>query len=109
MKDKAAEALGLPNITYKELEDEIHGPKIIKSYRKFSIEMNQTYGFYIPLEKDLRSPFRDFESYLRFLTVINEDDIQLILKQYNLKFETYKIAPGVYTFKDLSIVHSRGL
>ena len=31
-----------------------------------------------------------------------------MLIQFNSKFTTYKIPPGVYTFKDLSIVLSRG-
>ena len=51
---------------------------------------------------------RDFESYLRILSSLDENDIQLILKQYNSKFITYKIPPGVYTIKDLSEVLSRG-
>ena len=33
-----------------------------------------------------RSLFRDVESYLRIVVGLNEDDIQLILKQYNEKF-----------------------
>ena len=59
------------------------------------------------LKRYLQTPFRDLESYLRFLTGLNEDDIQLILEQYNSKFKTYKISPAVYTFKDLSEVLSR--
>ena len=51
---------------------------------------------------------QDFESYLRNLTGLNEDDIQLILKQYNYKFITYEISPGIYTFKEISEVLSRG-
>ena len=39
---------------------------------------------------------------------LDENDIQLILKQYNSKFTTYKIPPGVYTLEDLSEVLSRG-
>ena len=35
-----------------------------------------------------RSPFRDFESYLRIVVGLDENDIQLILKQYNSKFVT---------------------
>ena len=54
-----------------------------------------------------QSSFRDSESYLRILTGLNEDDIQLILKQYNSKFITYEISPGIYTFKDISEVLSR--
>ena len=30
-----------------------------------------------------RSPFRDFESFLRMTGALNEDDIQLIFRQYN--------------------------
>ena len=31
-----------------------------------------------------------------------EDDIKLVLDEYNSSFITYKITPGIYTFKDLS-------
>ena len=34
------------------------------------------------------SPFRDFESYLRIVVHLDEDDIQLISKQYNANFVT---------------------
>ena len=49
----------------------------------------------------VRSPFRDFESYLRNVIGLDEDDIRLILKQYNEKFVTYEIYPGNYTIEDL--------
>ena len=55
-----------------------------------------------------RSPFRDFEKYLRNLTGLNEDDIQVIIKQNNSKFIRYKHSLGVYTFQDLSEVLSSG-
>ena len=35
-----------------------------------------------------RSPFSDFESYLRIVIGLHEDDIRLILKQYNEKLVT---------------------
>ena len=47
------------------------------------------------------SPFRDFESYLRIVVGIEEDDIRLILKQYNTNFVTYELDPGNYTIEDL--------
>ena len=56
----------------------------------------------------MHSSFRGFESYLRFLSSLDENDIQLFLKHYNSNFITYKIPPGVYTFKKLSEVLSRG-
>ena len=49
-----------------------------------------------------RSPFRVFEIYLRFLVGLDEDDIQLKLKQYISYFVTYEIPPGLYSNKDLS-------
>ena len=48
-----------------------------------------------------RSPFRDFESYLRIVVGLEEDNIRLILKQYNEKFITYELDPGKYTIEDL--------
>ena len=56
----------------------------------------------------MHSSFRDFESYLRVFSLLDENDIQLILKQYNSKFTTYKFPPGAFTFNDLSDVPSRG-
>ena len=44
-----------------------------------------------------RSPFRDFESYLRIVVGLDEDDFQLILKQYNANFVTYELDPSIYT------------
>ena len=41
-----------------------------------------------------RSPFRDFESYLRIVFGLEEDNIRLILKQYNEKFVTYELELG---------------
>ena len=33
---------------------------------------------------------------------MDEDDIQLVLKEYNSIFVTYEIPPGVYTIEDSS-------
>ena len=51
-----------------------------------------------------RSLFRDFESYLRIVVCLNEDDIQLTLKQYNEKIITFEISPGIYKIEDNSKV-----
>ena len=57
--------------------------------------MNITAGF-------ISSIFQDFESHLRTEVDLVEDDIQLVLDEYNPKFTTYDLDPGIYTFKDLS-------
>ena len=46
------------------------------------------------------SLFRDFETYLRIVGNLEEDDIQLILKQFDSNFVTYEVSPGIYTIKD---------
>ena len=43
----------------------------------------------------------EFETYLRILVGLEEDNIRLILKQYNEKFITYELDPGNYTIEDL--------
>ena len=48
------------------------------------------------------SPFPDFESYLRIVVGLDEDDIQLNLKQYNSNFITCKKSPGIYSVKEIS-------
>ena len=48
-----------------------------------------------------RSPFPDFESNLRIVVGLEEDNIRLILKQFNEKFITYELDPGNYTIEDL--------
>ena len=40
------------------------------------------------------SPFRVFESYLRLVVGLDEEDIWLILKEYNSHFITYELIPG---------------
>ena len=49
-----------------------------------------------------RSPFRGFESYLRIVVGLDEDDIHLTLKQYNSKIVTYEVSPGIYSVEDIS-------
>ena len=48
------------------------------------------------------SPFRDFENYLRIVLGLDEDDIHMILRQYNSNFVIYELSLGFYTIKDIS-------
>ena len=48
------------------------------------------------------SVFQDFESFLRTQIDLVEDDIKLVLDEYNSSFITYELDPGIYTFKDIS-------
>ena len=48
------------------------------------------------------SSIRDFESYMRLIVGLDEEDIQLILKEYNSYFITYQLTPGIYIMQDFS-------
>ena len=44
---------------------------------------------------------------MRIRVSLDEEDIQLILKEDNSHFVTYQISPGIYTIKDISdVVHT---
>ena len=101
LKDELEEMLKNPNVTDDHLEDEITGPRVIKTYWDLRSKNLSTDGSIILLMAYARSPFRDFDSYLRIVIGLNEDNIQLILKQYNAKFVTHEFDTGNYTFEDL--------
>ena len=44
----------------------------------------------------------EISSYLRIVVGLDEEDIRLILKQYNSHFITYDYTPGIYTIQDIS-------
>ena len=49
-----------------------------------------------------RSPFRDFESYLRVVVGLDQDDVRLVWKRYDSNFVSYEIPTGFYTINDIS-------
>ena len=66
------------------------------------MEKSSTDGYIILLMGFARSPIRVFESYLRIVVSLDEEDIELKLKQQNSNFVTYEILPGVYSFEVIS-------
>ena len=71
-------------------------------------EKSSTDAYLILLINYARSPFRDFEPYL-WITGLDENDIHLLINQYNSNFVTYEIPHGVYNIKDTSeAVHTAG-
>ena len=101
IKDELEKILNIPNITDSHLEDEALAPRTAETYWKLRSDKS-SHDSYITLLMDYaRSPFRDFESCLRIVTGLDEDDIQLILKQFIEKFITYELDPGNYTIEDI--------
>ena len=101
-KDELDEILNISHITIEHLDDKIIGPRIIDEYIKLSNEKKNSDGYVILLLGYSASPFRDFESYLRLGVGLDEDDIRLILKEYNSHFITYELTPGIYSIQDIS-------
>ena len=101
LKDEVEEILNIPEITNDHLEDETLAPRTAETYRKLRYHKTSHDGYIILLMGYARSPFRDFESDLRIVVGLEENDIQLILKQYKEKFITYELDPGNYTIEDL--------
>ena len=74
LKDELEEILDISKTTDEHLQDEKTGPRIIKAYKKLETEKRQTDGYYMSLLGHARSLFRDFESYLRIVVGLDEDD-----------------------------------
>ena len=101
LKDEVEEILNIPEITNSHLEDETLAPRIAETYWKLRSDKSSHDGYIIFLMGYARLLFRDFESYLRIVVGLEEDNIRLILKQYNEKFITNELDPGNYTIQDL--------
>ena len=94
--------MGYTDDTAVNLQDDIKAPNIIKDYREQVTKRMKDDKYMLILAMYIDSLSQDFESYLRTEIDLVEDDIRLVLEAYNSSFITYKLEPGIYTFKDLS-------
>ena len=94
--------MDISDITATDLQDDIIGPIFIKEYREQVTKRMKAEKYMNILAVYIDSVFQDFESYLRTEVDLVEDDIKLVLDEYNSSFITYEIEPGIYTFGDLS-------
>ena len=102
LKDEIEEILNISHITREHLLDDETASRIIDEYHKLSHEKKNSDGYTILLLNYSRSKFRDFENYLRIRVGLDEEDFQLILKEYISHFITYELSPGIYTIQDIS-------
>ena len=82
LKDELEQILSFSHVTPPHRQHEIHaiiGPRKIEAY-ELRLQNSSTDDYVFLIMGHARSPFRDFESYLRFVVGLNECDIQLILK-----------------------------
>ena len=82
LKDELEEILRILDITPRDLQHEILGPRNIKPSKDLGMEKSSMDDYLILLMGYARSPNRDFESYLTIVVSLDEDDIQLISKQH---------------------------
>ena len=102
VRDEIERDLDIEDITAQDLQDEIIAPIIIKEYNEQVTKRMNDDGYMDILARYTISVFQDFESFLRTEVDLVEDDIKLVLDEYNSSFITYDLEPGIYTFKDIS-------
>ena len=102
VRDEIEKDLDIEDITAEDLQDDIIGPLIIEEYGKQVTKRMNDEQYMNILALYTSSVFQDFESFLRTQIDLVEDDIKLVLDEYNSNFITYELTPGIYTFKDIS-------
>ena len=88
LKDELEKNLKISDITPYHLQNEKIGPRISQAHRNLRLEKSNTDGYILLLRGYARSPFSDFESSLRIEVGLDEEDVQLILRQSNSNFVT---------------------
>ena len=102
VRDEIEKDLDIEDITAKDLQDDIIGPIIIEEYKKQVTKRMNDEQYMNILARYTSSVFQDFESFLRTQIDLIEDEVKLVLDEYNSSFITYELEPGKYTFKDIS-------
>ena len=102
VRDEIERDLDFADITAADLQDDIIGPITIEDYREQVTKRMKDDKYMEILAIYTSSVFQDFESFLRTQIDLVEDDIKLVLDEYNSSFISYGLDPGIYTFKDFS-------
>ena len=77
LKDELEEFLGISDLTPYHPQHEQNGPRLSEAYKMSRKERSRTDGYIILLRNYARSPFREFESYLRVVFGLDEEKLQL--------------------------------
>ena len=88
VRDEIEKDLDISDITATNLQDDIIGPIIIEEYREQIPKRMKDDKYMNILAQYTGSVFQDFESYLRTEIDLVEDDIKLVLDEYNSIFIT---------------------
>ena len=102
LRDEIEKDLDISNNTATNLQDDLLGPNIFKENREQVTQGVKDDKYMLIIAMYVDSIFQDFESFLRTENYLVEDDVTLILDEYNSSFITYELEPGIYTFEDIS-------
>ena len=102
VRDEIETDFDISEITATNLQDEKIGPIIIEEYREQVSKRMKNDEYLRILAIYNSSIFQDFESFHRTEVDLVQDDIRLVLDEYNSKFITSELERGIYTFKDIS-------
>ena len=94
--------MDIEDITAEDLQDDIIGPIINEEYEEQVTKRMNDEQYMNILAIYIRSVFQDFESFLRTQIDLVEDDIKLVLDEYNSSFITYELEPGIYSYREIS-------
>ena len=100
VRDEIEKDLGIEDITAEDLQDDIIGPIIIEEYNEQVTRRMNDEQYMNILAIYTSSAFHDFESFLRAQIDLVEDDIKLVLDEYNSNFITHELEPGIYSYRD---------
>ena len=102
VRDEIEKDLDIEDITATDLQDDIIGPIIIEEYNEQVTKRMEDEQYMNILAIYNSSVFQDFESFLRTQIDLVEDDVKLVLDEYNSSFITYELEPGIYSYRDIS-------
>ena len=102
VRDEIQRDLDISDITDEDLQDDIIAPIIIEEYKKQVTKRMEDGGYLNILARYTNSVFQDFGSFLRTQIDLVEDDVRLVLNEYNSNFITYELTPGIYSYRDFS-------
>ena len=98
MRDEIEKELEITDITASDLQDNIIGPFIFKEYKEQLIKTMKDDKYMVILGFYIHSIFQDFKSYLKTEIDLVEEDIILVLDEYNSIFITYELKTSIYAF-----------
>ena len=93
--------MDISDITAADLQDDLIAPIIIEEYKEEVTKRMKDEQYMNILSIYSSSVFQDFQSFLRTQIDLIEDDIKLVLDEYNSSFITYGNSPSIYTFTEI--------